>query len=346
MTHNLWPARTRAALAEWIAERAGARAASIEGCERLSGGAVHENWGLEVRLEGVAGRRDLVLRADAPSRIEESRPLAQEFALLRAVFAAGVAVPEPLWHCAEPAVIGRPFFLMRRVAGTAVARRVVRRVAALDQGDALAQGLARELAGIHAIVPPRADLAFLGAPSATPALDLVAHCRAYLDRRGEPRPTLEWGLRWLERHAPQTAAPVLAHRDFRTGNYLLDGDRLTAILDWEFAGWSDSMEDLGWFCAKCWRFGAWALEAGGIAPKATFTRAYEAASGRRVDADAVRYWEVMAHVRWAVIALQQADRHLGGGEESLELALLGRRPAELEYEILRLTGAIGGTANA
>lgn len=63
--HNLWPARTGAALAAWIAERAGARAASIEGCERLSGGAVRENWGLEVRLEGVAGRRDLVLRAGA-----------------------------------------------------------------------------------------------------------------------------------------------------------------------------------------------------------------------------------------------------------------------------------------
>ena len=45
----------------------------------------------------------------------------------------------------------------------------------------------------------------------------------------------------------------------------------------------------------------------------------------------------MAHIRWAVIALQQGERHLTGGEPSLELALTGRRAAELEYEVLRMT---------
>ncbi len=50
------------------------------------------------------------------------------------------------------------------------------------------------------------------------------------------------------------------------------------------------------------------------------------------------YWEAMAHVRWAIIGLQQTGRHRSGGEPSLELALIGRRMAELEYEILGLTG--------
>ena len=44
----------------------------------------------------------------------------------------------------------------------------------------------------------------------------------------------------------------------------------------------------------------------------------------------------MAHLRWAVVALQQAQRHRGGGERSLELALTGRIVHELEYEALRL----------
>jgi hypothetical protein len=48
---------------------------------------------------------------------------------------------------------------------------------------------------------------------------------------------------------------------------------------------------------------------------------------------------VMAHVRWAMIALQQAQRHLSGSEPSLELALTGRIVAELEYEIMALTKA-------
>ncbi|MNF12669.1 hypothetical protein D3C80_2142390 [compost metagenome] len=45
----------------------------------------------------------------------------------------------------------------------------------------------------------------------------------------------------------------------------------------------------------------------------------------------------MAHLRWAVIALQQAERHLSGQQRSLELALTGRLVPELEYEILALT---------
>jgi hypothetical protein len=43
----------------------------------------------------------------------------------------------------------------------------------------------------------------------------------------------------------------------------------------------------------------------------------------------------MAHLRWAIIALQQAQRHRA--ERSLELALTGRIVDELEYEVLRLT---------
>ena len=44
----------------------------------------------------------------------------------------------------------------------------------------------------------------------------------------------------------------------------------------------------------------------------------------------------MAHLRWAIIALQQAQRHTVGGERSLELALTGRIVHELEYEVLLL----------
>ena len=152
------------------------------------------------------------------------------------------------------------------------------------------------------------------------------------------RPSTEWGLRWAERHAPPCPAPTLVHRDFRTGNYMVDAHGLTAILDWEFAGWGDPMSDIGWFCAECWRFGRTDLEAGGIAPRAAFYRGYEAEGGTRIDDAAVRYWEIVAHLRWAVIALEQGHRHLSGLERSLELALTGRIAPELELAILRATG--------
>jgi len=73
--------------------------------------------------------------------------------------------------------------------------------------------------------------------------------------------------------------------------------------------------------ARYWRFGAYELEAGGIGTRAALLGGYEAASGQKVDHGAVAYWEVMATVRWAVIALMQAARHFDGHETSLELAL-------------------------
>ena len=132
------------------------------------------------------------------------------------------------------------------------------------------------------------------------------------------------------------STPVLCHHDFRTGNYMLDGAELTGILDWEFAGWGDPHEDIGWFCCKGWRFARLDREAGGIADRPPFYRGYEAASRPPLDPDRILFWEVLASVRWAIIALQQSDRYMIGGERNLDFALTGRRATECELEILML----------
>jgi hypothetical protein len=111
---------------------------------------------------------------------------------------------------------------------------------------------------------------------------------------------------------------------------------VTAILDWEFAGWGDPDEDSGWFCCKGWRFARLDREAGGIVAREAFYRAYERASGRRPDPDRVRFWEVLANVRWAIIALQQSDRYLIQGERDLVTAIIGRRATECDLELLML----------
>lgn len=330
------------AIEAFLAAAAGAEAASIGTPRLLSGGAVQENWALDVTFDGGArpGTLACVLRCDSSTAgVGVSLGRAQEFALLTAVFAAGVTVPEPLWLCDDAALIGRPFFVMRRIAGTAAGHVLVKDGGFAGDRSALAESLGRELARIHSIRPPRPDLAFLPVPEAAPALLRVAAHRAHLDGRAEPHPAIEWALRWLERHAPPLGAVVLCHRDFRTGNYMVDGDRVTGILDWEFAAWSDPMEDLGWFCARCWRFGRNDREAGGIGARADFYRGYESEAGRPVDAAAVRYWEVMAHATWAVIAVEQAERHVSGVEDSLLLALTGHIVPELEWEMLNLTEA-------
>jgi aminoglycoside phosphotransferase (APT) family kinase protein len=334
----------RGRLARFLAAASGASAVAITVMTPLAGGAIQENWGLDAEFAGgrLAGRQPLVLRAAAATGVPSSLDRLQEFAVLQAAVAVGVTVPEPLFACADPDVFGKPFFIMRRAPGSAAAHRITRDSALDPVLPGVAERLGRELATIHRIRPPRPDLAFL-VPygEARPATQIAAF-RAYLDRHPNPRPALEWGIRWLGTHLPDPVEPVLCHHDFRTGNYLLDGAELTGILDWEFAGWGDSHEDIGWFCSKGWRFARIDREAGGIAERAPFYRGYEAESGRTIDHGRVFFWEVLASVRWAIIALQQTDRHMLGGERSLDLALTGRRADECELEVLMLLDPGGG----
>lgn len=334
------PPPQREALEAWLAAQAGAHAVQVLDAGLLSGGAIQENCWLRLRIEGGphAGEQELVLRADAPSGVAVSHSRAAEFALLRAARAAGVTVPEPLW-LGDPEALGRDFFVMRKVAGTAAGHRVARDLSLGGDRETLTERIGAEMARLHRIRPPRADLAFLPLPARSPALDAIAAARAFLDAHHTAFPALEWGLRWLERQAPATPQPVLVHRDWRTGNYMVDSHGLTAVLDWEFAGWGDPLEDIGWFCARCWRFGQFDKEAGGIGSRAALFRGYERESGHALPREQVAYWEVFAHMRWAVIALQQGERHVSGREPSLELALTAHIVPELELEILRQTGA-------
>ncbi len=327
-------------LADYLAARTGAAGVAVNELRRLRYGAVQENWALDAVFEGGAleGAQRLVLRVDPATRLGESRDKPSEFAIMRAVHAAGIAIPEPILCCADHAVIGKPFLVMRWIAGDADAAAIVSSSSA--ERAAIAARLAGELAALHAIRPPVAEFDSLGAPPRDAAQARIAALARALADRDEPYPVAEWALRWLIRHAPPPAPPVLCHRDFRTGNYLVADGRFTALLDWEFAGWSDAGEDIGWFSLGCWRFGARLCEAGGLVPREVFCRAYERAGGAALDAERLRFWEVLAALRWLVIALEQRDRALLGGEPSLDLALTGRRPAECELEILMLLDAV------
>lgn len=302
----------------------------------MSGGAVQENWALDVEITGGAraGSQQWVLRTDAAARVEASLKRSEEFEILQVAHAANLHAPRPLFLCSDLAVTGREFFIMQRLPGVASGHRVTREAALVPDRARLARELAENLARLHAIKPPQLQLAFL---STMLARDNIAHYRKYLDQLPAPHPALEWGLRWCELNAPATEETTFIHRDYRTGNYLVHDGGLAGVLDWEFAAFGNPLEDIGWIFARCWRFAGKQRPAGGVADAADFLVPYERASGRTVTPAALVYWQVMAHIRWAVIALQQAQRHLSGVERSLELALTGRIVAELEYEIIALT---------
>jgi aminoglycoside phosphotransferase (APT) family kinase protein len=318
-----------AGVAESIAAAVGADRVALGELRPLAGGAVRRHWLLEIDITGgvLAGPQRLVLRGNGATPLGIGHDLAQEFALLQAVHGVGIAVPLPILYCADASLLGTPFHVTRWCPGTADPAALV----AAGPNEALAAALGGELAAIQRVRPT-----MLGPPPADAARARLDQCRHLLDVIGEPRPAAEWGFRWLQQNVPPPAPAVLSHGDFRTGNYLVEQGGLSAILDWEFAQWGDPDEDLGWFCSRCWRFGALAREAGGIASRSALLNGYERVAGRRVDTNRLRYWEATAALRWLVIALLQRDRFMKAGERSLDLALTGRRAAECEFELLRL----------
>jgi aminoglycoside phosphotransferase (APT) family kinase protein len=321
----------RAALAGWLADAFAARAVEVTVLEPLAGGAIQENWRLDVAATGgpLAGTHVLVLRLDAPSQLAISHGRAAEFRLLGAARDAGVPVPEPLAACADPGVIGRPFFVMRRVPGDADARALTG--SAPHPGLAAALGAA--LARLHALRPPEPRLDFLAPPAADAGRAEIAWLRGLLDGIGAAEPALEWGLNRLEASAPPSVPPVLCHRDFRAGNVMVAEGRLTAVLDWEFAGWGDPAADLGWLTAPCWRFRRPDLAAGGVGTRAELYAGYAAVAGAAPDGARVRWWEAVSTARWATIALMQSARP----EPSLELALTAHVVPELLVDLLEMT---------
>jgi aminoglycoside phosphotransferase (APT) family kinase protein len=323
------------ALAQWL-ERVLETPVMITLMALLNGGGIQENWTIEALVDGKP--RAFVLRKDAPATIDASHSRRDEFAIIQAVFAAGVTVPEPVGFCDDVSILGGPFAVMAKVSGLGLGPKVVKTTTEAERA-ALTHQLAREMARIHGMTPASSDTALtcLGKPADDFAIAEITRLRDWLDGLGLARPGLEWALRWCELHIPKPRETTLIHRDFRTGNYMADKGRLTAVLDWEFACWGDPMFDIGWFMAECWRFSRPDLEAGGIGLRADFYAAYERDSGRTINDAAVRAYEVLAHCRWAIIALQQGERHTSGREPSLEHALTGKMAEELELTALRLT---------
>ncbi len=109
-----------------------------------------------------------------------------------------------------------------------------------------------------------------------------------------------------------------------------------AVLDWELAHLGDPAEDLGWLCVKSWRFGVADKLVGGFGDVPQLLDAYERAGGHRIDEDMLRWWVALGTLKWGVICIAQSFTHLTGVVRSVELATLGRRVAEMEWDLLNI----------
>lgn len=321
--------------------------AAIAEARQLSGGASRDTWYLRVATDTET--HAFVMRRDLPTQMfEDALTREQEFRLMDAAYQAGVQVAQVRYLCTDSAILGSPFFIMDYVAGISIGRKVITSPALASARAILPRQMAQQLARIHTIDPDTQELDFLPRP----ATDQSAHTQiieqvyTILDELEIYSPVWEWTLRWAQANQPTPNPLGFVHGDFRIGNLLVDETGLTAVIDWEFGHVGDPDEEIGYLCMRDWRFGNGQQRAAGLTNRETFLHAYEAASGRTVERASADWWELMGNIRWGVICLSQANRHLSGKERSVELASLGRRSAEMQLEALRLIEHFGGPANA
>jgi aminoglycoside phosphotransferase (APT) family kinase protein len=307
------------------------------GALRLSpipGGASRETWLVSREAAGSGPEVPLcVLRRD-PEGSVSLVPMREEFTLLQHSREAGVPVPEPIAFD-DGGAFGSAGFLMGFVEGTSVAPRILHKPKYEQARGALTKQLAEALARIHTIKVTTLR-GVLPDPPSDPALAQIEAWERQLDEVGAPLPAVELGLRWLRLNAPDPVAPRLVHGDFRLGNFIVNESGLGAVIDWELAHLGDPAEDVGWLCIRSWRFGNDELPVAGLGSLGDFLPSYEAAGGQAIDPARIRYWEVFGNVKWAVICARQAHDHLTGVRRSHELASLGRRICEPEWDMLEL----------
>ena len=329
------PATTEELLARCVATWC-AGATGIANAARLSGGASQETWSFDiVHPDGNIGailRRAPIGYGAAPDR---AAGLGAEAVLMQQAYAAGIPSPRVM-HVLSPADELGTGFIMGRVDGETIPRKILRDEKFAAARPKLARQLGGVLAKIHALgLPQLPELRRMTAASEIGELE-----RDYRSLNW-PRPVFDLALRWLRDNDPGPSPEVtLVHGDFRHGNLIIGPDGVRAVLDWELAHFGDPMEDLGWICVNSWRFGEIDKPVGGFGSREELFAGYETGA-RRVDPARVHFWEVMGTLRWGVMCCGMMQRFRSGPDHSMERAMIGRRASETEIDLLRLLAPRG-----
>jgi aminoglycoside phosphotransferase (APT) family kinase protein len=311
-------------------------ATGVVGLAQLSGGASQETWTFDiVHPRGNIGailRRAPPGYGAAPTR---AAGLDAEATLMQLAHDAGLPSPGVMHVLKAEDELGTGF-IMQRIEGETIARKILRDQQFANARPILARQLGTVIAGIHDL--PASKLPKLRRMTST--REIAGLEREY---RGFdwPRPVFELALRWLKGNDPgPSEETTLVHGDFRHGNLVIGPDGVRAVLDWELAHLGDPMEDLGWVCVNSWRFGEIDKPVGGFGSREELFAGYQAA-GRRVDPERARFWEVMGTLRWGVMCCGMMQRFRLTPDHSMERAMIGRRSSETEIDLLRLLAPRG-----
>lgn len=275
-------------------------AARVVALERGPRGNGQETWFADIEVAGST--LALVIRRTAAGGTMAWTDRRREFETMVAAGAAGLPVPEVLWFEAAGGELERSHFAMRRVPGEPAGPGP-------DGGRAIAGELGRQLARLHALDPPP------GAPGAADATAAeLARWRARHVECGDFGPPIVDGLlAWLDANPPAVEGRArLLWGDPGPHNLLVEGGRVTAMLDWEMSHLGHPLDDLAvamWSCL-------------GLLPATALLAGYEAAAGP-VDRRVLRWFRIHAAVARGIAIVQGVRDFVSGTVDSPVVAALG-----------------------
>ncbi|MEZ5595656.1 MAG: phosphotransferase family protein [Pseudomonadales bacterium] len=265
-----------------------AHAGAIRSASRADSGASRITWLLDCE------RMPCVLRVDPGDGpvAGTTLNLAREAVAYRALADRNVRIPR--LHGEHPRAL-----LMERAGGEA-------RLDALDDAVRIAvmDDYVDALAELHRV---RVDSAFDALePPSTPAAAAHQVVGLWADilrtRVTRPSPLAALAIRWLHRLAPDSAERlVVCHGDVGPGNFMHDGARVTAMLDWEFVHVGDPMDDLAWLAFRGHHF------SGGLGDFEHQLARWEKQTGYAVDRRRIAYYRIVVMTIWLVSCLAALD---------------------------------------
>ncbi|WP_020500911.1 phosphotransferase family protein [Sciscionella marina] len=286
-------------------------AGRIVDLRRADTGRSRNNWLFD--LVGDGSREPLILRTDPlGGLIDTNRSV--EFAVLRSLESSPLPTPAARWLDPNGRALGRPSLIMSRLPGECDYRVLRNPARVLDERIGLARTFCELLASVHDVDWRGLGLsATLTDPGPEAARTQLNHWATVLRTdQVEPWPELEYAIAVLDERAPLSASTVLVHADFKPGNILLDGDRVSALLDWELAHLGDPLEDLGWVTqplrtAEHTIPGSW--------DTADLIAHYERTIGTRVALDALDWWVAFSALKTAIMQVSGLRAFLAGRTE-------------------------------
>lgn len=330
-------ARLRARLAAFLQAQTNRRW-TLGAFTRYAVGFSWITFGFGASEEGVEGERGLILRLGPPYGLFAPYSALPQHAALRLLEGTNVPAPRSYWWSDDASILGAPFFVSERIAGSAPVPWVSGSSAGFEEGYRRRIGaqFVSALAGLHTCEwQGKQGFTDSGITCDNAALRQVDEWEANRERWAfRPYPMLTWAMRWLRRNLPVAPRVSLIHGDYRLGNFLEQDGRITAILDWELVHLGDPHEDLGWAFLPQYTGGSGLVCR--LLSKEDFIAQYEREAGFEVRPASLHFYLVFSLVKLALTHIAAVRCFEEGRFNDLRMPAMGTQIAPVLRQISKL----------